>query len=504
MDWQRSSGILLHPTSLPGRFGIGDLGSAAYHWIDFLARSRQKLWQVLPLGPTGYADSPYACLSAFGGNPLLISLDGLVEQGHLDAADLHDVPAFPAHRVDYGAVIHYKTPLLQRAAHNFAVRASPERRDAFERFCSENESWLDNLALFLAAKAYHGGAVWTEWEADIALRRQGAVEAWRQRLADPIATQRMLQFFFFEQWLALKAHANQRGIQIIGDVPIFVAHDSADVWANPELFTLDEHGRPSYVSGVPPDYFSETGQRWGNPLYRWDVMAERGYAWWIARIQAVLRTVDIVRIDHFRGFAAYWEIPANEPTAVRGRWVPGPKGAVFEAVEQALGKLPILAEDLGVITPEVIELRERFGFPGMKILQFAFDEEALHASFGNYERNPFLPHNYTRDFVVYTGTHDNDTALGWFHNCSPEERQKAMAYLGCDEQAFHWSLVRAALASVADIAIVPLQDILGLGSQARMNLPGTIGNNWTWRYAADALSAEHALRLADVVKRYER
>jgi 4-alpha-glucanotransferase len=504
MNWQRASGILLHPTSLPGRFGIGHLGREAYHWIDFVAASGQKLWQVLPLGPTGYADSPYACLSAFAGNPLLISLDRLVEERYLDAADLDDVPAFPAGRVDYGPVIDAKIPLLHRAAQRFLDRAPRGQQAAFERFCRESAGWLDDVALFMAAKAHHGGAVWTEWAPGLALRKPDAMETWRQRLAAEIATQRVLQFLFFEQWLALRTYANERGIQIIGDVPIFVAHDSADVWANPALFTLDEEGRPTHISGVPPDYFSETGQRWGNPLYRWDRMAERGYAWWVARIRAVLRTVDIVRIDHFRGFAAYWEIPASEPTAVRGRWMPGPKGAVFEAIERELGELPILAEDLGVITPEVIEMRERFGFPGMKILQFAFDEDALRASFGDYERNPFLPHNYTRDFVVYTGTHDNDTALGWFHGCSPEQRSKATAYLGCDDRDFHWALIRAALASVADMAIVPLQDFLGLGSEARMNLPGTVGNNWTWRYSAGALSDDLASHLADLVRLYER
>jgi len=504
VGWSRSSGILLHPTSLPGRFGIGDLGSAAYRWTDFLSESGQKLWQVLPLGPTGYADSPYACLSAFAGNPLLISPERLVEQRDLSTADLDGVPAFSTHRVDYGAVIEWKMPLLQKAAGRFLAEASPERQAAFAGFCHENEAWLDDLALFMAAKRHHDNVIWYQWEHDIALRRPDAIAAWREQLAEAIAIERVLQFLFFEQWLALKRYANERGIQIIGDVPIFVAHDSADVWAHPELFTLDEDGRALTIAGVPPDYFSETGQRWGNPLYRWDVMAERDYAWWVARMRAILRTVDIVRIDHFRGFAAYWEIPASEPTAVHGRWVPGPRAAVFEAIERALGKLPILAEDLGVITPEVIELRERFGFPGMKILQFAFDEEALHASFGDYTHNPFLPHNYAPGFVVYTGTHDNDTALGWFRSCSPEERQKAMDYLGCDEQAFHWTLIRAAMASVADIAMVPLQDVLGLGSEARMNLPGTIGDNWTWRYEDGALTEELAAGLADMVKLYER
>jgi 4-alpha-glucanotransferase len=504
MNWTRASGILLHPTSLPGRFGIGDLGSAAYQWVDFLAQSGQKLWQILPLGPTGFADSPYACLSAFACNPMLIGLERLVEQGHLEQADLDGTPEFPVHKVAYGAVIDFKMPLLNKAARHFLAQATPERRDAFDGFCRGNASWLPDLALFMAAKTHHGERIWYEWKVDIALRKPGAVARWRDQLGESVAIVKVLQFMAFEQWQAVKAYANGRGIQIIGDVPIFVAHDSADVWANPELFALDERGRSLLVSGVPPDYFSETGQRWGNPLYRWDVMAERGYAWWVARIKATLHAVDIVRIDHFRGFVAYWEIPASEPTAVRGRWVPGPKAAVFEAIECELGRLPIMVEDLGVITPEVIELRERFGFPGIKVLQFAFDEEALHASFGDYDRNPFLPHNYTADFVVYTGTHDNDTALGWFQHCAPAERQKALAYLNCNEREFNWSLIRAAMASVADIVILPLQDILGLGSEARMNLPGTVGTNWTWRYTSEALTADLAARLSSMVKLYER
>ena len=504
MDWARSSGILLHPTSLPGRFGIGDLGGAAVEWIDFMAQSRQSLWQVLPLSPTGYADSPYAALSAFGLNPLLISLEKLVEDGHLDPEDLDDTPSFPSHRVDYGAAIAFKAPLLRKAALHFAAHASGKERTAFECFCRENADWLDDLALFLAVKAHHNGTAWPEWDAEIALRRPGAVARWQERLAQEVTVHRILQFIAFAQWQAVKTYANERAIQIIGDVPIFCAHDSADVWAHPDLFSLGRDGHPLTVSGVPPDYFSETGQRWGNPLYRWEVMAERGYAWWIARTKAVLHTVDIVRIDHFRGFVAYWEIPASEPTAVRGRWVPGPKAAVFEAIERELGKLPILAEDLGVITPEVIALRERFDLPGMKILQFAFDEGALRASFGDIDRNPFLPHNYTRRFCVYTGTHDNDTTMGWFEHCSAAERQRAMAYLGCDEHAFNWTLIRAAMASVADIAIVPLQDILGLGSEARMNLPGTTGSNWVWRTPSGALSLTLAARLAEMVENYER
>ena len=505
MKWTRTSGILLHPTSLPGKFGIGDLGPAAYRWIDWLVEARQGLWQVLPLGPTGFADSPYASLSTFALNPLLISPETLAAAGDLKAREIAAPPAFPCGQVDYGATIAFKTPLLERAAQRFLARSpSDPRRAAYDLFCQEQADWLEDLGLFLAVKRHHGGQPWTAWPEGIALRQAHALADWRERLADEIAVQRVLQFLAFEQWTALKDYANERGLQIVGDVPIFCAHDSADVWAHPDLFTLDDHGQPTTIAGVPPDYFSETGQRWGNPLYRWDVMAERGYAWWIARLRATLHTVDIVRIDHFRGFIAYWEIPASEPTAIHGRWVPGPQASVFEAIERELGDLPILAEDLGVITPEVIELRTRFNLPGMKILQFAFDESALRASFGDYARNPFLPHNYTTHFCVYTGTHDNDTAAGWLANSAPQAAQRALAYLGCEAETFPWSLIRAALSSVADLAIVPLQDVLGLGSEARMNLPGTTGNNWTWRMEEGALGEEHAQKLAEMVVLYER
>jgi 4-alpha-glucanotransferase len=508
MHWTRSSGILLHPTSLPGPHGIGDFGKAAYRWIDFLARSRQRLWQVLPLGPTGYADSPYACLSAFAGNPLLISLDLLLDAGDLAPEDLGDVPVFPEGEVDYGRVITFKTLVLERAARRFAAHAPPARRWAYERFAAQNAHWLDDYALFAAAKEQHGLAAWSDWETGISLREAATVVEWEKRCADRLVVHKVLQFFFAQQWQELKAYANERHIQVIGDVPIFVAHDSADVWAHRDLFHLDAVGRPTLVSGVPPDYFSDTGQRWGNPLYRWEEMAERGYQWWIARVRAALEQVDIVRIDHFRGFVAYWEIPASEPTAVRGRWAPGPGAAFFETLEGALGRLPILAEDLGVITPEVVGLRERFGIPGMKILQFAFDEDALRASFGEKTadwRNPFLPHNYGANFVAYSGTHDNETTSGWLENATPLQRQMALDYLGCaDAKRFHWAMVRAVLASVADLAIVPMQDVLGLGSEARMNHPGTVGSNWTWRCPAGALTDSLANRLARLVDLYER
>lgn len=519
MDHERASGILLHPTSLPGGLGIGDLGPAAYRWIDWLVSARQRLWQVLPLGPTGFADSPYACLSAFAGNPLLISLDKLIEDGYITADDLAptseddlekmdyavttQMVGHDPERIDYGRIIQHKMPLLRRAARRFLTHANATQRSQYERFIIE-QSWLADFALFMAVKEQFAQIVWYEWPGDIALRRPEAMAHWRQELASDIEAHQVLQFFFFQQWQQLKSYANARRIRIVGDVPIFVAADSADVWANPHLFHLDQDGRPTLISGVPPDYFSATGQRWGNPLYRWEVMAQDGYKWWIERIRTVLNMVDMVRIDHFRGLVAYWEIPASEPTAIKGQWQPGPGAALFEAIEGALGRLPIWAEDLGVITPEVIDLRERFGLPGMKILQFAFDEAALRASFGRYTRNPFLPHNYTENFVVYTGTHDNDTALGWFEHCPPAERRQAMAYLGCDEREFNWSLIRAAMASVAQTAMFPLQDVLGLSGNARMNLPGTTGSNWTWRCRADALTEQLAGRLAQMTTLYER
>jgi 4-alpha-glucanotransferase len=505
MDWTRTSGVLLHPTSLPGRFGVGDFGPAAYRWIDWLVQARQGLWQVLPLGPTGFADSPYASLSTFALNPLLISPETLVESGDLAPQEIASPPTLPTRRVDYGATIAFKTSVLKRAAKRFLSRpTSDPRRVAYKGFCREQEDWLEDLALFLALKHHHDGQPWTAWPKGIALRQPEALAEWQKQLASEIAVQRALQYLAFEQWSDLKSYANERGIQVVGDVPIFCAHDSADVWAHRDLFALAAHGEPVTIAGVPPDYFSETGQRWGNPLYRWDVMAERGYAWWIARLRATLRTVDIVRIDHFRGFVAYWEIPASEPTAIHGRWMPGPQSDVFEAIQRELGDLPILAEDLGVITPEVIDLRTRFNLPGMKILQFAFDESALRASFGDYTRNPFLPHNYTRHFAVYTGTHDNDTAVGWLANSAPQAAQRALSYLACEPEAFHWALIRAAMASVADLAIVPLQDVLGLGSEARMNLPGTTGGNWTWRLEEGTLNEKHARRLAEMVDLYER
>jgi len=495
MTFPRASGILLHPTSLPGPFGIGELGEPAYRFVDFLHASGQRLWQVLPLGPTGYGDSPYQSFSAFAGNPLLISLDQLIKEGALSPSDVADAPHFPAARVEYGRVIDFKMPVLRRSFQRFKAHASWAQRGAFSEFCDMNRCWLDDFALFMALKDHFGGVAWNEWDTDIAARAPDAVERWAGELDDQIRFHRYLQFQFFRQWLALRCYANQRGIRIIGDIPIFVSYDSADAWSHPTLLHFDEEGNPTVVAGVPPDYFSPTGQLWGNPLYRWDVMAQNGYAWWIERFRAAFRLFDIVRVDHFRGFEAYWEVPATEKTAVKGRWVKGPGANLFHAVEQALGPLPIIAEDLGFVTPEVEELRETLGFPGMKVLQFAFDTDAT---------NEFLPHNYERNCVVYTGTHDNDTTRGWFGNRSDDEQERVLTYLGTDGSQIHWDFIRLAFSSVANTAIVPLQDVFGLGSKARMNYPSRASGNWTWRYTPEMLTDEIVARLRALAEVYGR
>ena len=493
--FERSSGILLHPTSLPGRFGIGDLGAPAYDWVDFLAAGKQRLWQVLPLGPTGYGDSPYQSFSAFAGNHMLISPNELMKEGALSSSDLEDVPQFPADRVDYGPVIEFKRSILQRSFKQFEENASRAQQAEFSQFCEANRYWLDDYALFMALKDHFGGAPWNEWNKKIATREPEAVVLWTEELEDQIRFHQYLQFQFFRQWSAVKRYANQRDILLVGDIPIFVAYDSADVWANPSLYYLDDVGNPTVVAGVPPDYFSETGQLWGNPIYRWGKMADNDYAWWIERFRMTFRQVDIVRVDHFRGFEAYWEVPAGEDTAINGQWVEGPGADLFHAVEEELGKPPIIAEDLGVITPEVDALRKSFGFPGMKILQFAFNGD---------NGSDYLPHRYERNCVVYTGTHDNDTTRGWFKSMPEIEREYVLKYLGTDGDEIHWDMIRLAFSSVADTAIVPLQDPLGLGTEARMNFPSRASGNWTWRYTADMLADEIKDRLAMLAQVYGR
>lgn len=493
---ERASGLLLHPSSLPGPHGIGDLGPSAYRWVDVLVEARQRVWQVLPLGPTGYGDSPYQTHSAFGGNPLFLDLQELARRGYVAREALDDLSAFPVGRVDYGLVIGRKMPLLLSAYEHFERLATPEENRAFETFCATHDAvWLHDYALFMALKDHFGGAPWSQWPADIRRREFRALAHWSVRLAPRVMAYKFIQFLFFQQWGALKRYANERGILILGDVPIYVAYDSADVWAHQHLFHLDEEGHPTVVAGVPPDYFSATGQLWGNPLYRWDRMADEGYRWWVERFRAVRQLVDIVRLDHFRGFEAYYEIPAGARTAAQGRWVPGPGEALFRAVFQELGTFPIVAEDLGIITQEVEHLRRRLGFPGMKVLQFAFGGDAA---------NPYLPHNYEPDCVVYTGTHDNDTTVGWFQNASQAERDFCLRYLGYTPENIAWALIRLAASSVAWLTIVPVQDVLGLGSEARMNVPGRVEGNWQWRLSPEMLGRPAIEKLALITETYGR
>lgn len=495
MRYRRSSGVLLHPTSLPGLYGIGDIGHQAHRWVDFLADTGCGLWQVLPLGPTGFGDSPYQCFSAFAGNPYLVSPDGLIEDGLLSQADVANRPDFPAENVDYGAVIPWKLELLDKAYANFSANASTQLRQAYQSFEEQQARWLDDFALFMALKEAHGGGPWVDWPATLRNRDIQALERARKDHADSIKRQVFRQFIFFRQWNSLRSYAHERNIRIIGDIPIFVAHDSAEVWARPELFYLDAEGNPTAVAGVPPDYFSETGQLWGNPLYRWEVHAANNYSWWIDRFRAVLQLVDIVRLDHFRGFAGYWEVPAEEETAVNGRWMPGPGKHFFRVLRGAIGELPILAEDLGVITPDVVDMRDYFGLPGMIILQFAF--------YGD-PSEPFLPHNHLENRVVYTGTHDNDTTAGWFDRVSESERDFCRRYLGRDGQGIAWDMIRAAWSSVAVFAIAPLQDFLGLGNEARMNYPGNPRGNWSWRMLMGAIDQDLRDRLRQFNRLYQR
>jgi 4-alpha-glucanotransferase len=511
----RAAGILLHPTSLPGPYGIGELGASALRFLDFLQSAGQTLWQVLPLGPTGFGDSPYACFSSFAGNPLLISLDSLMDQGDLSPADVRGVPPFSRQSVDYGSVIQWKMPLLERAARRFLRSRCEGRRAAFDAFRSGEAAWLEDFCLFLALKdeftrrsansdaASGGGSgAWNDsWSRDVALREPQALAHWKGRLAEEIEVKEAIQFFFFEQWNVLHAAAAARGIRIIGDLPIFASGDSADVWANRGLFLLDENGMPTAVSGVPPDYFSATGQLWGNPLYDWDALRRQGFRFWIERIRAALRLFDVIRIDHFRGLQACWTVPAGQPTAERGSWAEAPGAEMFEAVERELGDLPVIAEDLGVITPEVNALREKLGFPGMRILQFAFDRAESGVLDGS---SRFLPHNHTRDSVIYTGTHDNDTTFGWYESRGSEERDYIERYAASTETDISWRFIRMAFSSVCRFAVIPLQDALGLGSEARMNTPGTTGDNWRWRFTVEALDATLAGRLRTLAVLYGR
>lgn len=488
----RAAGVLLHPTSLPGGYGIGDLGDELITFLDWAAAAGMRIWQVLPLNPPGYGNSPYNCLSSAAGNVTIVSPRRLVQEGLLPEDALADVPPFRTDHVDFDAVNAWKERLLRRSWEEFERSAPAEHRAGLERFESEDETreWLDEFALFMALKRRNGGVAWWDWPRDERRHTAAAMRKARRELAGEIRFEKYCQYLFFRQWKTVRDAAHERGIRILGDVPIYVASDSADVWANSELFHLDDDGRPTVVAGVPPDYFSATGQRWGNPIYRWDLMAQSDYRWWVRRIRASLCIADIVRLDHFRGFAAYWEIPAHEETAVHGRWVPGPGIALFDAIRKELGELPLIAEDLGFITQEVHDLRHATELAGMKILQFAF----------SHPDSPHMPHRYEPHTVVYTGTHDNDTACGWYEKAPQHDRAIARAYLGDDCSDFARALVRAAYTSVAETAIIPLQDILGLPSDSRMNIPGADNGNWTWRLQSGALTREHADRLRQLAE----
>ncbi|HSY25033.1 MAG TPA: 4-alpha-glucanotransferase [Polyangiaceae bacterium] len=504
---RRASGVLAHLTSLPGPHGSGDLGGSARRFVDFLSASSQRFWQMLPVGPPGYGESPYSAQSTFAGSPLLIGLDDLAADGLLDDASLAPPTPLDDGRMDFVPMEAHRLARLHEAFERFrAGREGLVGAAPFAAFAAENESWLEDFALFRALKRAHGGGAWTGWERDVRARQPTALAAARRELADEIAFEKFAQYVFDLQWSRLREYASERGVALIGDVPIFVAHDSADVWQNPRDFFLDDDGEPSFVAGVPPDYFSRTGQRWGNPLYRWRRMEKNGYAWWIARLRSTLRRFDMVRLDHFIGFHRYWRIPASEPTAMHGRWMRGPGRKLFDRAQAALGSLPLIAEDLGEATRGVYALRDRYGFPGIKVLQFAFGDDPAAPT--------FLPHNYERRAVVFTGTHDNDTTVGWFTDPggqgsrtpaqTEEERHTTLRYLGTSGKEIHWEMIRAALASVAGLALMPLQDVLGKGSEARMNRPGLASGNWTWRVRENELSADVAARLRDLTETYDR
>ncbi len=506
MNFPRASGVLLHPTSLPSNYGIGDLGANAYKFVDFLEKSKQTYWQILPLGPTGFGDSPYQSFSAFAGNTNMIAPELLVEDGFLTLVEINEKPVFPLGRIDFGKLYGWKNELFALAFEKFKETTSVDLRGEFETFCQTESYWLDDYALFRAVKKSQDQKIWLEWDEHLKLRENNSIHFAKENLHEDIQAQKFQQWLFFRQWADLKKYANDRNIKIVGDVPIFISLDSSDVWCNPQEFKLNADGSPKVVAGVPPDYFSATGQLWGNPIYNWDKMREDGFAWWISRVRATLKTVDIVRVDHFRGFAAAWEVPGADKTAVGGNWVNVPGKELFYALKNAIGELPFWAEDLGVITPDVEDLRDSFGFPGMRILQFAFGGDA---------KNHDLPHNYIKNCVAYTGTHDNDTTVGWFNsgagkgstrNISQIKREHdfCLKYLNSDGKEIHWDLIRAVWSSVADSAVVPMQDLLGLGNNARMNLPASTNGNWNWQCKDGDFSDEIAERLKNLTEIYGR
>ena len=497
MSQNRMSGVLLHVTSLPSYGGVGDFGPAAYEFVDFLAAAKQRLWQVLPLSPTGYGSSPYSALSAFAGNPVLISLERLVQDGWISAEKIEGLPGHDG-PADFGAAAARKIPLIEEAAANFLDGASDEARVRFQNFCQTNMSWLPDYAMFNVLRRRFGQVSWIDWPAEYAQRKHDALTAALTEYGRELAVEQAIQFFFDEQWCTLRAYCRERDIRILGDVAIFVNYDSADVWTHPELFELDEERRMIRVSGVPPDYFSATGQRWGNPLYKWGELKERGFDWWVARVRRSLTLYDMIRLDHFRGFEAYWSIAADEETAVNGQWVKAPGLELFQRLKDVFGELPFVAEDLGLITPEVDELREHFGMPGMRILQFGFSDRGAHL---------YLPHQYVSNTVAYTGTHDNNTTLGWWkEGITTVERANVQTYLQPIEHDGDvvWAMMRAAARSVANVCIFPMQDILHVGSEGRMNTPAASGGNWTWRYERQALHPDFATKLAALMEMTDR
>lgn len=506
MKFPRACGVLLHPTSLPSEYGVGDLGKNAYQFVDFLESAKQTYWQVLPLGPTGYGDSPYQSFSAFAGNTNMISPELLVKDGFLSDEEINQKPDFPVGRVDFGLLYDWKNSILAIAFERFRNTTSVDLRGKFETFVQQEKYWLDDYALFRAIKKSQGQKLWLEWDDKLKLRDETALNQARENLRDEIQAQKFQQWLFFRQWKNLKDYANEKDIQIVGDIPIFISLDSSDVWCNPQEFKLKADGSPKVVAGVPPDYFSATGQLWGNPIYDWDKMKADGFRWWIRRVRATLQTVDVVRVDHFRGFAAAWEVPGKDKTAVNGQWVNVPGKELFDSLKTAIGDLPFWAEDLGVITPDVEELRDGFGFPGMRILQFAF---------GGDTKNHDLPHNYIPNSVAYTGTHDNDTTVGWFNSGAGKgstrddeqinkEREFCLKYLNSDGEEIQWDFIRAVWASVANTAIAPMQDLLGLGNDARMNLPASSSGNWYWQCKDGDFSDEIAERLSNLTEIYGR
>jgi 4-alpha-glucanotransferase len=494
MKIQRSSGILLHPTSLPGKYGIGSLGKSAFEFVGFLALAGQKLWQVLPMGHTGYGDSPYQCFSIFAGNPILVDLDLLVADGMLKKSDFEDMPQFPDDKVDYGTVINFKRKMLKLAHKRFFDQMA-EADAGYHEFITKHNHWLKDYSMFVALKELFGGKPWWEWPEEFRFRNKEAIETFSGHSHFEISYHQFVQYHFFRQWSKIRAYAGEKGISIIGDIPLYVAHDSADVWSNHELFQFDKSRNPVNVAGVPPDYFSKTGQLWGNPLYDWETMQNSGFKWWINRVKASFDLYDIVRIDHFRGFEAYWSVPFGEKTAIGGEWIKAPGDQLFDTIRKELGELPIIAEDLGIITPEVDALRLKYGFPGMKILQFAFHSE---------DGRKYQPHTFEKNFIVYTGTHDNDTLKGWFVILEKDVKKKVLKYADAEEETVIKKLIRLAWNSVATMAVIPLQDLLELDGKARMNTPGTAAGNWQWRYVNDQLTKPKAAWLKEITELYDR